>query len=133
MPSFIRIAAPNGDVAQMDVKKWVGNGAPQYAQGFQQDFNTHYVDPQEGYKRITDLAALNPDIAQIYDLPNKTAGYQRLAQTVVGMTTAYTGSTSAPNVTTSPEAAKAVVITSKAMGQNGGNDIAIRLVNPGAR
>ena len=71
----------------MDVKKWVGNGAPQYAQGFQQDFNTHYVDPQEGYKRITDLAALNPDIAQIYDLPNKTAGYQRLAQTVVGMTT----------------------------------------------
>ena len=72
MPSFIRIAAPNGDVAQMDVKKWVGNGAPQYAQGFQQDFNTHYVDPQEGYKRITDLAALNPDIAQIYDLPNKT-------------------------------------------------------------
>ena len=86
MPSFIRIAAPNGDVAQMDVKKWVGNGAPQYAQGFQQDFNTHYVDPQEGYKRITDLAALNPDIAQIYDLPNKTPGYQRLAQTVVGMT-----------------------------------------------
>ena len=48
------------------------------------------------------------------------------------MTTAYTGSTSAPNVTTSPEAARAVVITSKKMGQDGGNDIAIRLVNPGA-
>ncbi len=129
MPSFIRIAAPNGDVAQMDVKKWVGNGAPQYAAGFQQDFNTHYVDPQEGYKRITDLAALNPDIAQIYDLPNKTPGYQRLSQTVVGMSAAYTGSTSSP---AAAEQAKAVVITSKTMGQNGGNSIAIRLVNPGA-
>ena len=49
MPAFIRIAAPNGDVAELAVKKWVGNGAPQYAAGFQQDFNTHYVDPQEGY------------------------------------------------------------------------------------
>src|SRR4051794_18233455 len=122
MPAFIRIAAPNGDVAQMDVKKWVGNGAPQYAQGFQKDFNTHYVDPQEGYKRITDLAALNPDIAQIYNLPNKTPGYQRLSQTVLGMTTAYTGSTTAP---AAAEQAKAVVITSKKMGQDGGNDIAI--------
>src|SRR3954453_9504360 len=34
MPSFIRIAAPNGDVAQLAVKKWVGNGAPQYAASF---------------------------------------------------------------------------------------------------
>ena len=56
MPAFIRIAAPNGDVAQLEVKKWVGNGAPQYAAGFQQDFITHYVDPQEGYAKITSLA-----------------------------------------------------------------------------
>ena len=128
-PSFIRIAAPNGDVAQLEVKKWVGNGAPQYPQGFQQDFNTHYVDPQEGYKRITDLAALNPDIAEVTDLPNKTPGYQRKAQTVVGISTLYAGTTTAPSAT---EQARAVVVTSKAWGHEGGNDVAIRLVNPGA-
>src|SRR4051794_11858255 len=107
MPSFIRIAAPNGDVAQLVVKKWVGNGAPQYPQGFQQDFNTHYVDPQEGYKRITDLAALNPDIAKVSDLPNKTPGYQRKAQTVVGISTLYTGQTTTPSAA---EQATAVVV-----------------------
>ena len=84
MPAFIRISAPNGDVAQLDVKKWVGNGAPQYAAGFQQDFMTHYVDPQESYKLMSDLAAQYPNISQVYDLPNKTPGYQRQAQTVVG-------------------------------------------------
>ncbi len=129
MPSFIRIAAPNGDVAQLDVKKWVGNGAPQYAAGFQQDFMTHYVDPQESYKLMSDLATQYPDIAQVYDLPNKTPGYQRLSQTVVGITALYTGSTVAP---ATAEQAKAVIMTSKTMGQDGGNNIAIRLVNPGA-
>src|SRR4051794_20146739 len=127
MPAFIRIAAPNGDVAQLDVKKWVGNGAPQYPQGFQQDFNTHYVDPQEGYRRITDLAALNQDIAQVYELPNKTPGYQRKAQTVVGISTLYTGQTTTPSAA---EQATAVVVTSNAWGHEGGNDINIRLVNP---
>src|SRR4051794_13335062 len=130
MPSFIRIAAPNGDVAQLDVKKWVGNGAPQYAQGFQQDFNTHYVDPQESYKLMSDLAAQYPNISQVYDLPNKTPGYQRHAQTVVGISTLYTGATTTP---AAAEQAKAVVVTTKAWGQeHGGNDVNIRLVNPGS-
>src|SRR3954453_10566958 len=143
MPSFIRIAAPNGDVAQLDVKKWVGNGAPQYAQGFQRDFNTHYVDPQEGYKRITDLAALNPDIAQIEALPNKTAGYQRKSQAVLGLKTPYTNATGSigaipatgtanPDETAAIRQGQAVVLTSNAWGQDGGNDIAVRLVTPGA-
>ena len=74
MPSFIRIAAPNGDVAQLAVKKWVGNGAPQYSAGFIQDFNTHYVDPQEGYATMESLAAQYRDVSQVYDLPNKTHG-----------------------------------------------------------
>jgi hypothetical protein len=148
MPAFIRIAAPNGDVAQMDVKKWVGNGAPQYAQGFQKDFNTHYVDPQEGYQRITDMAKLNPDIAQIEDLPNKTPGYQRKSQAIVGLKTPYTNATGSlsqipptstqnpvppnPGESTADRQGQAVVLTSKAWGQDGGNDIGVRLVNPGA-
>ena len=93
MPAFVRIAAPNGDVATLAVKKWVGNGAPQYAAGFQKDFITHYVDPQEGYAKITALAGEFSNIAKVSDLPNKTPGYQRKSQTVLGIATPYTGST----------------------------------------
>src|SRR4051794_11337127 len=70
MPAFIRIAAPNGDVAELAVRKWVGNGAPNHPAQFLQDFNTHYVDPQEGYATITALAAQYPDVAKVSDLPN---------------------------------------------------------------
>src|SRR4051812_25273209 len=94
MPAFVRIASvEHGDVAQIDVKKWVGNGAPQYAAGFLQDFMTHYVDPQESYKLMSDLAAQYPNIAQVYDLPNKTNGYQRKSQAVLGLKTPYTNAT----------------------------------------
>ena len=91
MPAFIRIAAPNGDIAELAVKEWVGNGAPQCAAGFLQDFNTHYVDPQEGYAKITSLATEFSNIAKVSDLPNKTPGYQRKAQTVLGIATPYSG------------------------------------------
>ena len=130
MPAFIRIAAPNGDVAQLAVKKWVGNGAPQYAAGFQKDFITHYVDPQEGYAKITSLATEFSNIAKVSDLPNKTAGYQRKAQTVLGIATPYTGSTTTP---ATADQARAVVLTSNAWGQDGGNDMTAQIVNAGRR
>ena len=114
MPSFIRIAAPNGDVAELAVKKWVGNGAPQYAAGFQKDFITHYVDPQEGYAKITALAGEFSNIAKVSDLPNTTPGYQRKSQTVLGIATPYAGSTSAP---VAADQARAVVLTSNQWGR----------------
>jgi hypothetical protein len=129
MPAYVRIAAPNGDVAQLAVKKWVGNGAPNHPAQFLQDFNTHYVDPQESYKLMSDLAAQFPTIAKVSDLPNKTPGYQRKAQTVLGIATPYTGSTSTP---AAADQARAVVLTSNEFGQNGGNDITAQIVDPGA-
>jgi hypothetical protein len=132
MPAFVRIAAPDGDVAQLAVKKWVGNGAPPSAAGFQQDFTTHYVDPQEAYGKVTALATEFPNIAKVSELPYKTTGYQRKAQTVLGIATPYTGSTTAPNVTTSPDAPRAVVLTSLAWGQDGGNTLSAQIVNPNA-
>src|SRR3954465_14552246 len=137
MPAFVRIAAPNGDVAQLDVKKWVGNGAPQYSQGFLQDFNTHYVDPQESYKLMSDLASQYSNIAQVYDLPNKTPGYQRKAQTVLGYQNASYVTFDANNLPVGSTAAlatanadRAVVLTSKAWGHEGGNAIPAQLVAP---
>src|SRR3954471_3494600 len=139
MPAFVRISAPNGDVAELAVKKWVGNGAPSYAPGFLQDFMTHYVDPQESYKLMASLAQQYPDISQVYDLPNKTPGYQRHAQTVLGYQNASyvsfdannlpTGSTTALTGTT---ADRAVVLTSKAWGQEGGNSLTAQFLAPSA-
>ncbi|HET6549539.1 MAG TPA: hypothetical protein VFG79_13830, partial [Solirubrobacter sp.] len=128
-PAYVQISAPNGDVATLATRKWVGNDPKTHPDGFLQDFNTHYVDPQEGYQRISDLAAEYPNIAEAVDLPNKTNGYQRKAQTIVGMSELYTGSTRTPE---DDEQARAVVLTSNAWGQDGGNDIRVRLANPNA-
>jgi hypothetical protein len=57
MPKTVRIASSDGSVDEIAVKQWVSkDGSHPYPQGFVKDFNTHYVDPQEGYKKITDLA-----------------------------------------------------------------------------
>jgi hypothetical protein len=137
-PSSVRVASANGGVDTLAVKDWVSKDGKGFPATFQKDFNTHYVNPQEGYQRISDLAAAYPNIAQVYDLPNKTTGYQRQAQAIVGTATPYTGSTTSntqQNIIGGLDAAnqaQAVVLTSKAYGQNGGNDISAELVKPGA-
>src|SRR3954463_15066681 len=135
-PALVRVASADGGVDTLAVKDWVSKDGKGFPATFQKDFNTHYVDPQEGYQRISDLAATYPNIAQVYDLPNKTTGYQRQAQAIVGTATPYTGSTTSTQTTIggldAANQAQAVVLTSKAYGQNGGNDISAELVKPGA-
>ena len=126
MPASIRIAAPNGDVATLDVKRWLGNGGPTSPGGFIEDFNTHYVTPNESYQRIRFLSYEFPNITQLYDLPNKSNGYQRKAQTVIGNGTLYTGQTSVAN------SGSAVILTSLAWGHQGGNNLSASIVDNGA-
>ena len=137
-PASVRVASANGGVDTLAVKDWVSKDGKGFPATFQKDFNTHYVDPQEGYTRISDLAAAYPNIAQVYDLPNKTTGYQRKAQAIVGTATTYTGSTSSnsqQNIIGGLDAAnqaQAVVLSSVAWGQDGGNDVTAELVKPAA-
>ncbi len=135
-PATVRVASANGGVDTLAVKDWVSKDGKGFPATFQKDFNTHYVDPQEGYKRISDLAAAYPNIAQVYDLPNKTTGYQRKAQAIVGTATPYTGSTSSSGGAIggldAANQAQAVVLTSVAWGQDGGNDVTAELLKPGA-
>jgi hypothetical protein len=137
-PSSVRVASANGGVDTLPVKDWVSKDGKGFPATFQKDFNTHYVDPQEGYQRISDLAAQYPNISQVYDLPNKTNGYQRKSQAIVGTATTYTGSTTSNNQQNiiggldAANQAQAVVLTSVAWGQDGGNDITAELVKPGA-
>ncbi len=136
MPAKVRIGSSDGSVDEIDVKPWVSkDGSNPFPQGFLKDFNTHYVDPQEGYKRISDLAAQYPNISAVSDLPNKTPGYQRKSQAIVGTSTPYTGSTAggnSPGGLTTAMQAQAVVLTTQAWGQEGGNDVTAALLNPAA-
>jgi hypothetical protein len=136
MPAKVRIGSSDGSVDEIDVKPWVSkDGSNPFPAGFQKDFNTHYVDPQEAYKRISDLAAQYPNISAVSDLPNKTPGYQRKSQAILGTSTPYTGSTSGatgttPGGLTAAMQAQAVVLTTLAWGQDGGNDVTAALVKP---
>jgi hypothetical protein len=62
------------------------------------------------------------------NLPNKSNGYQRKAQTILGMTAPYAGATTIA----AADQPKAVVLTSLAWGHEGGNNLTASLVNAGA-
>jgi hypothetical protein len=128
MPAYVRIAAPNGDVATLDAKKWLGNGGTTSPGGFIQDFNTHYVTPRESYAKMRELANEFTNITTLMNLPNKTNGYQRKAQTIIGQAAVYAGATSVP----AADQPKSVVLTSLAYGQEGGNNLTASIVNDGA-
>ncbi|HWK29882.1 MAG TPA: M14 family zinc carboxypeptidase [Solirubrobacter sp.] len=128
MPAYVRIAAPNGDVATLDAKKWVGNGGTTSPGGFIEDFNTHYVTPRESYAKMRELANEFPNVSKLLKLPNLTNGYQRKAQTILGLAAPYTGATSVA----SGDQGRAVVLTSLAWGHQGGNNLSAAIVNNGA-
>ncbi|BCB83925.1 M14 family metallopeptidase [Phytohabitans suffuscus] len=115
-PDRIQITSPTGDVAVAQVKEWLPiDGEAPEGPGYQRDFVTSYLTPTELYDRIKRLAAEYPQLAEIVELPYKTNGYRRKAQVVLGSANA-----------------SRVAIDSHAWGHQGGNDITVELVNPGA-
>ena len=94
---------------------------------FLSNFTTRYIDPTEVYGRFRELAAEFPDLTTIIPLPNKTNGYQRRAQALMaGLTN--------PGLHREPQRrdgrAQAVILTSRAWGHEGGNDLTAEFVNP---
>ena len=139
LPATVKIAAPNGDVDTIDVREWIAKDPPQPGPGFQSGFVQRYYNSQEAYQKMRDLAAEFPNISQVYELPEKTRGYQRRAQTMLGYnpTAPYVTfdasnlpvAGSAPNTANQP---RTVVLTSKVYGHEGGNNLTAQLVDPGA-
>lgn len=115
-PDYIRITSPTGDVAVAKVTEWlpIPETNPE-GPGYQKDFVTSYLTPSELYARIHQLAAQFPGLAEIVELPYKTNGYRRHAQAVFGAVSA-----------------SRVAVDSLAWGHEGGNDISVEIVNPGA-
>jgi len=125
-PTRIRIGSSTGVAIEADVDVWLGGGLPPMTPGFMKDFTTRYLDPTEVYARIGELAAEFPNISQLVTLPNRTNGYQRRAQAIMSGTR---GPGSSPQGAT--EQSQAVVLTSRAWGHEGGNDLRAEFRNPG--
>jgi hypothetical protein len=143
MPTTVRVASSHGGVDTIPVKRWTSADGEGFAATYVKDFTTGYVDPQQAYAKIRALAAEFPNLAQIYDLPNKTNGYQRKSQAMLGLKTPYAGQTGNlggfpsnanpnPGEGSATRQGQAVVLTSHQYGQNGGNDITAELKDPGA-
>ncbi len=124
-PTMIRIGSSTGASIEAPVQIWLGAELPMKST-FLTDFTTRYMDPTEVYARFDQLAAEFSDIAELIPLPYATNGYQRRAQaTMAGLTLPG----NSPSGATAQS--QAVVLTSRAWGHEGGNDITAQFVHPG--
>ena len=124
-PTRIRVGSSDGGSAEGDVQTWLGGGLPPMGSTFKKGFTTRYLDPTELYAEFDKLAAEYPNIAELITLPNETNGYQRRAQATMASNATQPGNTPAGS-----QQAGAVVLTSRAWGHEGGNDIGAEFRNP---
>jgi hypothetical protein len=124
-PSRIRVGSSTGQFAEADVNTWLGGGLPPMGSNFLKDFTTRYLDPTEVYARTEALADEFPNIARLIPLPYETNGYQRRAQATMA------GANPPGNSVPEGSEGRAVVLTSRAWGHEGGNDITATFSNPG--
>ncbi len=115
VPTRVRVTSSMGGAAESDVTEWLGeptkDNSPRYFQGFLD----HYPDAYEINEMVWSLHEQFPDLTEVIELPNETNGYRRRAMALSD------GGTS-----------QRVVLTSHAWGHEGGNDLTITYVNPGA-
>jgi hypothetical protein len=126
-PTLIRIGSSTGASKEAPVQTWLGGGLPPMNETFLSDFTSRYLDPTEVYARFDELAAEFSDIAELITLPHETNGYQRRAQ---GLMAGFTNPTFTGNLGATT-ATQAVILTSRAWGHEGGNDLTAEFVNPG--
>jgi hypothetical protein len=114
IPSSVKIESNLGGSATSSVTEWLGQNKPgKPKKHYVTEFIDHYMDPTELYERAEKLAEEFPELVEIIEMPNKTNGYRRLSQATIGSTTNT-----------------AVVVSSKAWGHEGGNDISVEFINP---
>ncbi|GAA0943696.1 M14 family zinc carboxypeptidase [Nonomuraea longicatena] len=110
-PQWVTVTSAGGGKAQARVREWPDGERPdRTAPGYQKDFVSQYMTPAQLNARVRDLHRRFPELTDLIELPNKTNGYRRHAQAQFGT----------------------VVVTSLAYGSEGGNDVAVELVDPGA-
>lgn len=118
-PDKVQVTSSTGDVVVAQVTEWLPPDTHPEQERYQ-DFVDNYMDPTELHQRINALASEFPELTDIRNLPYKTNGYRRHAQAIVGSTSG------------SANQAAAFYVTSNAYGSEGGNDLMIETVDPGA-
>lgn len=84
-PSTITVTADDGSEVTTTPTEWVDDAGDGYPAGYQWGFTDDgYVDPLQARDRIEALAAEFPDLAELVDLPEDSAGYQKPAQGWIG-------------------------------------------------
>ena len=125
-PTRIRLGSDSGATKEAPVNVWLGGGLPPIGdEGYLKDFTTRYMDPTEVYGRFKELAAEFSNIAELIPLPHETNGYQRRAQATMASNATQPGNTPGGS-----QQAGAVVLTSRAWGHEGGNNIGAEFRNP---
>jgi Zinc carboxypeptidase/Chitobiase/beta-hexosaminidase C-terminal domain len=121
-PTRIRVGSSTGAAIEGDVQPWLGGGLPPMGDNFVTGFSSRYLDPSEIYAEFDKLAAEYPRLAELITLPHLTNGYQRRAQAMMH-TTRNPGSSFGNSAAEQAESRRAVVLTSRAWGHEGGNDL----------
>ncbi|HJQ00147.1 MAG TPA: M14 family zinc carboxypeptidase [Jatrophihabitans sp.] len=94
---------------------WPGVQPPPTPAGYQQDFITQYMTPEDVAARIHRLAHQYPSLVDVINLPNKTQGYRRTASGYLG-----------------DPAKAAVIVESVQFGDQGWNGVQVRSIKPAA-
>jgi uncharacterized protein YbjQ (UPF0145 family) len=126
-PSMVRVTSELGGVATAATAEWLpSQGEPPRNDPYDSDFITDYMNPTELYAAYDALAAEFPGLVQVIDLPRATNGYRRKAQANL-----WGGNPGGSVTGGAANTSRTVVVTSKAWGHEGGNDLTIALANPG--
>ena len=116
VPSVVRVVSSAGGEGARPVVEWPSQTAAfPFTPDLLTGFVARYLDPTETDQVLEDLAAEFPGLCEVIHLPYPTNGYRRQAMGVTG----GTGS-------------RAIVWYTYAWGHEGGNDIKVHLVDPGA-
>jgi Zinc carboxypeptidase len=114
-PVSLTATSSRGGSTRMTPQAWPGLQPPPTPAGYQRDFITSYLTPEDVKARIQRLARQYPSLVDVLNLPNKTQGYRRTA-------VAYLGN----------PATAAIIVESVKFGDQGWNGVRVRSVKPAA-
>lgn len=114
-PVSITATSSLGGTTQATPASWPGATPPATPAGYQKDFISAYMTPEDIAARMKRLARQYPDLVDVIDLPNKTQGYRRTAAGYLG-----------------DPASAAVTVESVKFGDQGWNGVQVKSVQPAA-
>jgi hypothetical protein len=114
-PVSLTATSSLGGTTRTTPSAWPGAQPPTTPAGYQKDFISAYMTPEDVRARISRLARQYPDLVDVINLPNPTQGYRRTASGYLG-----------------DPASAAVVVETVKFGDQGWNGVQVKSVDPGA-